>query len=171
MALLTILEFPDPRLRTKAADVDPADLATPAFQTLIDDMFESMYDAPGIGLAASQVNVHKRFMVIDVTDDHSRPLVFVNPRITARDGEQVYQEGCLSVPGIYADVTRSNTITVEALDRHGQPFTLEADGLLAVCIQHEMDHLDGKLFVDYLSPLKREMVRKKLLKAKRAAAA
>ncbi|MCR6494958.1 peptide deformylase [Thermomonas sp. S9] len=171
MALLTILEFPDPRLRTKAADVDPADLATPAFQTLIDDMFESMYDAPGIGLAASQVDVHKRFMVIDVTDDHSRPLVFVNPRITARDGEQVYQEGCLSVPGIYADVTRSNTITVEALDRHGQPFTLEADGLLAVCIQHEMDHLDGKLFVDYLSPLKREMVRKKLLKAKRAAAA
>ena len=171
MALLTILEFPDPRLRTKAADVDPADLATPAFQTLIDDMFESMYDAPGIGLAASQVDVHKRFMVIDVTDDHSRPLVFVNPRITARDGEQVYQEGCLSVPGIYADVTRSNTITVEALDRHGQPFTLEADGLLAVCIQHEMDHLDGKLFVDYLSPLKREMVRKKLAKARRAAAA
>ncbi|MBN8716140.1 MAG: peptide deformylase [Stenotrophomonas sp.] len=171
MALLTILEFPDPRLRTKAAEVDPADLATPAFQTLIDAMFESMYAAPGIGLAASQVDVHKRFMVIDVTDDRSRPLVFVNPRITAREGEQVYQEGCLSVPGIFADVTRSDTITVEALDRHGQPFSLQADGVLAVCIQHEMDHLEGKLFVDYLSPLKREMVRKKLLKAKRAAAA
>lgn len=170
MSLLPILEFPDPRLRTKAAEVDPADLATPAFQTLIDDMFETMYQAPGIGLAASQVDVHKRFMVIDVSDEHDAPRVFVNPVITARDGEQVYQEGCLSVPGIFADVTRSNTITVQALDRHGQPFTLEADGLLAVCIQHEMDHLVGKLFVDYLSPLKREMVRKKLLKAKRSAA-
>ncbi|MCL6619071.1 MAG: peptide deformylase [Thermomonas hydrothermalis] len=169
MALLKVLEFPDPRLRTKAVDVDPAELATPAFQTLLDDMFETMYAAPGIGLAASQVDVHKRFMVIDVSDDRSRPLVFINPRITAREGEQVYQEGCLSVPGIYADVTRSNVITVEALDRHGQPFTLTADGLLAVCIQHEMDHLEGKLFVDYLSPLKREMVRKKLLKARRAA--
>ena len=170
MSLLPILEFPDPRLRTKAAEVDPADLATPAFQTLIDDMFETMYQAPGIGLAASQVDVHKRFMVIDVSDEHDAPRVFVNPVITARDGEQVYQEGCLSVPGIFADVTRSNTIAVQALDRHGQPFTLEADGLLAVCIQHEMDHLVGKLFVDYLSPLKREMVRKKLLKAKRSAA-
>ena len=169
MALLPILEFPDPRLRTKAAEVDPAELALPTFQALFDDMFQTMYEAPGIGLAASQVDVHKRFMVIDVTDDRSRPLVFVNPRITARNGEQVYQEGCLSVPGIYADVTRSDVITVEALDRRGQPFSLEADGVLAVCIQHEMDHLDGKLFVDYLSPLKREMVRKKLLKAKRAA--
>ncbi|WP_028838621.1 peptide deformylase [Thermomonas fusca] len=169
MAQLPILEFPDPRLRTQAVAVDAADVATPAFQTLIDDMFQTMYEAPGIGLAASQVDVHKRFMVIDVTEDRSRPLVFVNPVITARDGEQVYQEGCLSVPGIYADVTRSDTITVEALDRHGQPFSLQADGVLAVCIQHEMDHLLGKLFVDYLSPLKREMVRKKLLKAKRAA--
>jgi peptide deformylase len=169
MALLPILEFPDSRLRTKAAAVDPAELATPEFQTLFDNMFETMYEAPGIGLAASQVDVHKRFMVIDVTEDHSRPLVFVNPVITARDGEQVYQEGCLSVPGIFADVTRANTITVTALDRHGQPFTLDADGVLAVCIQHEMDHLEGKLCVDYLSPLKREMVRKKLLKAKRAA--
>lgn len=169
MALLPILEFPDPRLRTQAVAVDAADVATPAFQTLIDDMFQTMYEAPGIGLAASQVDVHKRFMVIDVTEDRSRPLVFVNPVISARDGEQVYQEGCLSVPGIYADVTRSDTITVEALDRHGQPFSLQADGVLAVCIQHEMDHLLGKLFVDYLSPLKREMVRKKLLKAKRAA--
>ena len=169
MALLPILEFPDPRLRTKAVAVAPSELAEPAFQQLFDDMFETMYDAPGIGLAASQVDVHKRFMVIDVTEDKSRPLVFVNPVIVAREGEQVYQEGCLSVPGIYADVTRSDVITVEALDRHGAPFSLEADGVLAVCIQHEMDHLEGKLFVDYLSPLKREMVRKKLAKARRAA--
>ncbi len=171
MALLPILEFPDPRLRTKAATVDPADLASEGFQALIDDMFETMYEAPGIGLAASQVDVHKRFMVIDVTDDRSQPLVFANPRIVAGSGEQVYQEGCLSVPGIFADVTRADVITVEALDRHGQQFSMEADGVLAVCIQHEMDHLDGKLFVDYLSPLKREMVRKKLAKARRAAAA
>ena len=169
MALLPILEFPDPRLRTKAVPVEPAQLAEPSFQQLFDDMFETMYEAPGIGLAASQVDVHRRFMVIDVTEDKSRPLVFVNPQIGARQGEQVYQEGCLSVPGIYADVTRSDVISVQALDRHGQPFTIEADGVLAVCIQHEMDHLLGKLFVDYLSPLKREMVRKKLLKAKRAA--
>ena len=169
MALLPILEFPDPRLRTKAVEIDAPQLAEPAFQRLFDDMFETMYEAPGIGLAASQVDVHKRFMVIDVTEDKSRPLVFVNPVIRARQGEQVYQEGCLSVPGIYADVTRSDFITVDALDRHGAPFTLEADGVLAVCIQHEMDHLDGKLFVDYLSPLKREMVRKKLAKARRAA--
>ena len=169
MALLPILEFPDPRLRIKAVAVDPPHLAEPAFQKLFDDMFETMYEAPGIGLAASQVDVHKRFMVIDVTEDKTRPLVFVNPVISARQGEQVYQEGCLSVPGIYADVTRSDSITVAALDRHGVPFALEADGVLAVCIQHEMDHLDGKLFVDYLSPLKREMVRKKLAKARRAA--
>ena len=169
MALLPILEFPDPRLRTKAVPVEPAQLAEPSFQQLFDDMFETMYEAPGIGLAASQVDVHRRFMVIDVTEDKSRPLVFVNPEISAREGEQVYQEGCLSVPGIYADVTRSDSITVSALDRHGTPFTIEADGVLAVCIQHEMDHLDGKLFVDYLSPLKREMVRKKLAKARRAA--
>ena len=169
MALLPILEFPDPRLRTKAVDVDPADLATPAFQALLDDMFETMYEAPGIGLAASQVDVHKRFMVIDVSEDRSRPMVFANPEIVASEGGQVYQEGCLSVPGIYADVTRADTITVRFLDRQGQPQELTTDGLLAVCIQHEMDHLVGKLFVDYLSPLKREMVRKKLLKAKRAA--
>ena len=170
MALLPILEFPDPRLRTKAVDVTAGQLAEPSFQQLLDDMFETMYDAPGIGLAASQVDVHKRFMVIDVTEDKSRPLVFVNPVIGARQGEQVYQEGCLSVPSIYADVTRSDVITVQALDRHGKPFTIEADGVLAVCIQHEMDHLDGKLFVDYLSPLKREMVKKKLAKARKHAA-
>ena len=167
MALLPILEFPDPRLRTQAAPVDPARIADPAFQRLVDDMFESMYEAPGIGLAASQVDVHQRFMVIDVSEDKSRPLVFINPEITVRAGEQVYQEGCLSVPGIFADVTRADTITVTALDRHGAPFELQADGLLAVCIQHEMDHLEGKLFVDYLSPLKREMVRKKLAKQRK----
>ncbi len=170
MALLPILEFPDPRLRTKAVPVDPARIADPAFQRLLDDMFETMYDAPGIGLAASQVDVHQSFMVMDVTEDKSRPLVFINPQITASDGDQVYQEGCLSVPGIFADVTRANQITVQALDRNGQPFELQADGLLAVCVQHEMDHLIGKLFVDYLSPLKREMVRKKLAKARRLAA-
>lgn len=167
MALLPILEFPDPRLRTVATAVDAAWLAEAATQQLIDDMFETMYAAPGIGLAASQVDVHRRFMVIDVSEAHDRPLVFANPRITARAGEQVYQEGCLSVPNIFADVTRANEITVQALDRHGQPFELSVDGLLAVCIQHEMDHLDGKLFVDYLSPLKREMVRKKLAKQRR----
>ena len=171
MALLPILEFPDPRLRTKAAALAPAQLADPAFQQLVDDMFETMYEAPGIGLAASQVDVHQRFMVIDVSEEKNRPLVFVNPEILDRAGEQVYQEGCLSVPNIFADVTRANEITVRALDRHGQPFEMHVDGLLAVCIQHEMDHLEGKLFVDYLSPLKREMVRKKLAKARRSAAA
>ena len=171
MAQLPILEFPDPRLRTQAVAVEPAELADAGLQSLIDDMFETMYEAPGIGLAASQVDVHKRFMVVDVSDDRSQPLVFVNPRIVASSGEQVYQEGCLSVPGIFADVTRGEAITVEALDRHGQAFSMDADGLLAVCIQHEIDHLQGKLFVDYLSPLKREMVRKKLAKARRAAAA
>ncbi|MBZ4038237.1 peptide deformylase [Novilysobacter selenitireducens] len=170
MSLLPILEFPDPRLRTKAVPVDPAHVTASEFQALLDDMFETMYDAPGIGLAASQVDVHKTFMVIDVSEEKDAPLVFINPVITARAGEQVYQEGCLSVPGIFADVTRANEITVEAVGRDGKPFTMQADGLLAVCIQHEMDHLVGKLFVDYLSPLKREMVRKKLAKARRNAA-
>ena len=170
MALLPILEFPDPRLRTKATPVDAARLADPAFQRLVDDMFETMYAAPGIGLAASQVDVHQRFMVIDVSEEKDQPLVFVNPEIVSSEGEQVYQEGCLSVPGIYADVTRADRIDVRFLDREGEPRELRVDGLLAVCIQHEMDHLEGKLFVDYLSPLKREMVRKKLAKAKRNAA-
>lgn len=167
MALLTIIEFPDPRLRTKAVPVDLAQVATAAFQRLIDDMLETMYEAPGIGLAASQVDVHQRFMVIDVSEEKDTPRLFVNPEILQKSGEQVYQEGCLSVPGIYADVTRANQITVRAIGRDGQPFELEADGLLAVCVQHEMDHLDGKLFVDYLSPLKREMVRKKLAKQRK----
>src|SRR5690606_22599177 len=170
MALLPILEFPDPRLRTVAAPVALSHVASPEFQQLLDDMFETMYAAPGIGLAASQVDVHQSFMVIDVSEEKDQPLVFINPEITERTGEQVCQEGCLSVPGIFADVTRSDRITVKAIDRDGQPFELQADDLLAVCVQHEMDHLLGKLFVDYLSPLKREMVRKKLAKAKRNAA-
>ncbi len=170
MAQLPILEFPDPRLRTVAAPVDPAQLATPEFQRLIDDMFETMYAAPGIGLAATQVDAHHRFMVIDVSEGKDQPMVFVNPQIQDREGEQVYQEGCLSVPGIFADVTRADRITVRYLDREGREQELNTDGLLAVCIQHEMDHLEGKLFVDYLSPLKREMVRKKLAKQRRHAA-
>jgi peptide deformylase len=169
MALLPILEFPDPRLRTKASPVAPAQVADPAFQRLLDDMFETMYDAPGIGLAASQVNVHQRFMVIDVSEDKADPQVFINPEIVASAGEQVYQEGCLSVPGIFADVTRADSIEVRFLDRAGQARALRVDGLLAVCIQHEMDHLEGKLFVDYLSPLKREMVRKRLAKQRKQA--
>ncbi|PPU75999.1 MULTISPECIES: peptide deformylase [Xanthomonas] len=167
MAVLPIVEFPDPRLRTKAVPVDAAEVVSPAFQTLLDDMFQTMYEAPGIGLAASQVDVHKRFMVIDVSEEKNAPQVFVNPKILTRQGEQVYQEGCLSVPGIFADVSRAETITVRYLDRQGQAQELNTDGLLAVCIQHEMDHLDGKLFVDYLSPLKREMVRKKLAKLRK----
>ncbi|MGV6486915.1 peptide deformylase [Stenotrophomonas sp. GbtcB23] len=167
MAILPILEFPDPRLRTKAALIDAAEVTTPVFQELIDNMFQTMYDAPGIGLAASQVDVHKRFMVIDVSEEKDTPRVFINPEIVASEGGQVYQEGCLSVPGIFADVTRADTITVRFLDRQGVAQELTTDGLLAVCVQHEMDHLDGKLFIDYLSPLKREMVRKKLAKSRK----
>jgi peptide deformylase len=164
--MLTILEFPDPRLRTKA---QPVGVFDPALQALIDAMFATMYVAPGIGLAATQVNVHKQLLVADVSEERNQPLVLINPRITLQTGQQVYQEGCLSVPGIYADVERAERIEVEALDRHGQPLRLGADGLLAVCIQHEMDHLLGKLFVDYLSPLKRDLVRRKLEKQRRAA--
>jgi peptide deformylase len=166
--MLTILEFPDPRLRTLAQPVTVFDRN---LLDLVDAMFATMYEAPGIGLAATQVNVHKQLLVLDVSEEKNEPLVLINPRITAHDGAQVYQEGCLSVPGIFADVERADRITVNALDRHGKPFTLETDGLLAVCIQHEMDHLIGKLFVDYLSPLKRELVRKKLDKQRRVSAA
>jgi peptide deformylase len=170
MAILSILEFPDMRLRTKAVPVDPATIGDPDFQRQLDDMLETMYAAPGIGLAASQIDVHQRFLVIDISEEKSEPCVFINPEIVDKSGEQVYQEGCLSVPGIYADVTRAETITVRHLDRHGQVQEFQADGLLAVCIQHEIDHLNGKLFVDYLSPLKREMVRKKLTKMRKHAA-
>jgi len=167
MSLLTILEYPDKRLRTVATLIEGVDAA---LSGLIDDMFETMYEAPGIGLAATQVNFHKQLLVLDISEDKSQPMVFINPKIVAKDGKQVYQEGCLSLPNIYADVTRYNQITVEALDRHGQPFTLEADGLLAVCIQHEMDHLIGKVFVDHLSPLKRALAEKKLAKMRKLSA-
>jgi peptide deformylase len=167
MAKLTILEFPDPRLRTRAAPVTEFD---PALKKLAADMLETMYEAPGIGLAATQVNVHRQILVLDVSEEKDQPMVIVNPKIVSREGSQTYQEGCLSVPGIFADVDRADRIRVEAQDAEGNPLAIEADGLLAVCIQHEMDHLVGKLFVDYLSPLKRELVRKKLEKQRRHAA-
>jgi peptide deformylase len=167
MAKLTILEFPDPRLRTRAVPVEHVD---DDLRQLIRDMFETMYEAPGIGLAASQVDVHRRFLVCDVSEEKNRPLVFINPEILDREGSETCQEGCLSIPGIYADVSRAERIRVRALDADGKLFEMDADGLLAVCIQHEIDHLDGKLFVDYLSPLKREMVKRKLAKQRRVAA-
>lgn len=162
MSQLPILEFPHPRLRNVAGAVAAGRIAEPQFQRLLDDMFETMYQAPGIGLAATQVDVHERFMIIDVTETRDAPLVFVNPVIRTKSAElRVHQEGCLSIPGIYADVTRADGIEVEALDRHGKPFVLAIDDLLATCIQHEIDHLDGKLFIDHLSPLKRERALKK----------
>jgi len=164
MALLNILHFPDERLRTKAA---PVDLVDDALRTLIDDMFETMYEAPGIGLAATQVNVHKRFMVIDVSEQKDQPLVFINPEILEHSGMEESEEGCLSVPGVYEKVKRAEWIKVRAQDRNGETFEIEADAMLAVCIQHEMDHLEGKLFVDYLSELKRGRIRKKLEKQSR----
>ena len=165
MAKLTILEFPDPRLRTRA---EPVAVVDDGVRRLIDDMFETMYAAPGIGLAATQVDVHKRVLVADVSREQTAPLAFVNPEIIERDGKVEAEEGCLSVPGIYDTLaTRSERIRVRALDRDGKPFELEADGLLAICIQHEMDHLEGKLFVDYLSDLKRTRIRKKLEKERR----
>lgn len=161
MANLTILHFPDERLRTVAKPVEQVD---DNLRALIDDMFETMYDAPGIGLAATQVNVHQRLIVIDVSEEKNEPLVLINPEILEKTGVEEMDEGCLSVPGIYEKVQRADRIKVRALDRHGKPFELETDGLLAVCIQHEIDHLDGKLFVDYLSSLKRQRIRKKLEK-------
>jgi peptide deformylase len=161
MAILEILEFPDPRLRTIAKPVEQVD---DALRQVIADMFETMYAAPGIGLAATQVNIHKRLLVMDISDDKNEPLVFINPAFEPVSGSQEYDEGCLSVPGYFDTVTRHARIRVTALDRMGQPFELEADGLLSVCIQHEIDHLDGKLFVDYLSRLKRERVKSKLEK-------
>ena len=165
MAVLEILEFPDPRLRTEAK---PVAQVTNATRALIDDMFETMYEAPGIGLAATQVNVHKRILVIDVSEERDQPHVFINPRITILDPELgEYDEGCLSVPGFYETINRPQKVEVTALDRNGEPFTKELSGLLAICLQHEIDHLDGKLFVDYLSPLKRQRIRKKLEKSQR----
>lgn len=168
MALLPILEFPDPRLRTVAK---PVEMVDDKIRTLVDDMFETMYEAPGIGLAASQVNVHKRVVVIDVSEDKSQPLVFINPEIEILDEElNQYDEGCLSVPGFYETVERPTHIRVKALGRDGQPFVMEPQGLLAVCIQHELDHLNGKLFVDYISPFKRTRIRSKLEKKHKAEA-
>lgn len=161
MAKLTILHFPDERLRTIAA---PVEGVTPPIQQIVADMFETMYDAPGIGLAATQVDIHQRIIVIDVSEDKSQPLCLINPQLTAKDGVQQMDEGCLSVPGIYETVERANHIQLKALNQEGQAFEMEAEGLLAVCIQHEMDHLSGKLFVDYLSPLKRQRIKKKLSK-------
>jgi len=160
MALLPILEFPDPRLRTVAQPVAQVD---DRVRKIVDDMFETMYAAPGIGLAATQVDVHERIITIDVSEDKSEPLVFINPEITVLEGQpESMQEGCLSVPGFYEDVTRIEHCLVKALDRDGKPFEMECRGLLAVCIQHEEDHLEGKLMVDYLSPLKRKRIKEKL---------
>ena len=165
MAILNILEFPDPRLRTIAKAVERVD---DDLRQLIDDMFETMYDAPGIGLAATQVNVHKRLVVMDLSEDKNEPLVFINPEFEPLTDEvEQYQEGCLSVPGFYENVDRPQKVKIKALDRDGQPFELIAEGLLAVCIQHECDHLNGKLFVDYLSTLKRDRIKKKLEKQHR----
>ena len=165
MALLDILHFPDPRLRKISRPVDNIDAS---LIQLLDDMLETMYQAPGIGLAAPQVNVHKRVVTIDVSEKKDSPLFLINPVIVASEGEEQMEEGCLSVPDQYAPVTRAESVEVEYLDRDGNPQKLASDGLLAVCIQHEIDHLDGKLFVDYLSPLKRTRIRKKLEKLAKA---
>lgn len=161
MAILNILEFPDPRLRKKAK---PVELVDKTIQQLADDMLETMYAAPGVGLAATQVNVHLRLLVLDISDDKNQPMVFINPEIIPIEGEQFYEEGCLSVPGFQENIKRLNLIRVKALNQAGEAFDIECDGLLSVCIQHEVDHLNGKLFVDYLSGLKREIIAKKLKK-------
>jgi peptide deformylase len=164
MAILDILNYPDPRLYTVAKPVKEVDAA---IRRLIDDMAETMYAAPGIGLAATQVNVHQQVIVIDISEDKQNLQVFINPKLVSKSGTQDFEEGCLSVPGIYDTVTRAEKITVEALDRDGKPFRLEAEGLLAVCIQHEMDHLQGKVFVDYLSQLKQVRIKNKMKKRQR----
>jgi peptide deformylase len=166
MALLNILHYPDPRLRRRA---EPVAVVTDATRRLIADMAETMYNAPGIGLAAIQVDVPERVIVIDISETRDQLLVLVNPQIVEKDGEQVFEEGCLSVPGVYDSVTRAAHVKVRALDRDGKSFEIEACGLLATCIQHEIDHLDGKVFVDYLSRLKQARIRKKLEKQQRLA--
>jgi peptide deformylase len=167
MAILSIIEFPDPRLRTRAAPVTVFDARLKQF---VADLFETMYDANGVGLAATQVNVHERVLVADMSDDRKQSLALINPQILEKDGSQVYQEGCLSFPGLYADVTRALKVKVQAQNVDGDKIIVEAEGPLAVCIQHEMDHLDGKVFVDYLSPLKRTLLLKRLEKARKQAA-
>jgi peptide deformylase len=167
MALLEILHFPDPRLREKAKPVEQVDAGV---RQLIDDMFETMYQAPGIGLAAIQVGVAQRVITIDLSEEKDQPMAMVNPEILEKDGIEEMAEGCLSVPGVYEKVKRADHIRFKALDRDGNEFEMEAEGLLAVCVQHEIDHLDGKLFVDYLSSLKRQRIRKKLEKEARSSA-
>jgi peptide deformylase len=164
MALLKILEYPDPRLRTRAAAVPAVD---DRIRRLVADLLETMYAAPGVGLAATQVDVHLRVIVMDISEDRSQPMALVNPEIIGREDVGSGEEGCLSVPGVTETVTRARRIRVRALDARGKPLEFDADGLLAVCIQHEMDHLEGKLFVDYLSELKRQRIRKKLVKSAR----
>ncbi|MEO0369088.1 MAG: peptide deformylase [Pseudomonadota bacterium] len=166
MAIRPILVYPDQRLRTIAKPVDKVD---DDIRQLVKDMFETMYDANGIGLAASQIDVHKQVIVMDISEQRNEPRVLINPKITERDGEQVYDEGCLSIPEYYAPVKRAERIKMTALDEQGEIYEIEADGLLAVCIQHEMDHLIGKVFVDYLSRLKQDRVKKKLIKIARQA--
>jgi peptide deformylase len=166
MTILDVLRFPDERLRTVAKKVDNIDKS---ITTLISDMFDTMRDENGIGLAATQVNVHKRLVVMDVSENHDAPMVFINPEITFKEGKTISEEGCLSVPNNYAQVERAEKITVTALDETGETFTLDADGLMAICIQHELDHLKGILFVDYLSPLKRQRIKTKLEKEARLA--
>ena len=162
MAILPILEYPDPRLRKRAKPVATVD---DDIKRLVDDMFETMIDSHGIGLAASQVDEHQRVIVMDLTEDGSQPRVFINPEIEVlNDTTEPYDEGCLSVPGFYETVARPSNVMISALDREGKPFKEKASGLLAICIQHEIDHLEGKLFVDYLSPLKRQIIRKKMKK-------
>jgi peptide deformylase len=161
MAILDILHFPDPRLRNKAEPISNVD---DAIRQLADDMLETMYEAPGIGLAATQVNVQKRLIVIDISEEKDEPLILINPEIVDSEGEREYQEGCLSVPEAYEMVTRADKVKIKAVNLEGESFELDADDLLATCIQHEIDHLDGKLFVDYLSNLKRQRIRKRLEK-------
>jgi peptide deformylase len=167
MAILEILQYPDPRLTTPAQRVEKIDAAT---RKLVDDMAETMYAAPGVGLAATQVDVHLQILVIDVSDDKSDLRVFINPEITRREGVATNQEGCLSFPGVYDNVERAESVTVTALDRNGSRFTLNASGLLATCIQHEMDHLHGRVFIEHLSELKQNRIRAKLKKRQRKAA-
>lgn len=164
MSVLQVLTFPDDRLRTVAK---PVEKVTPEIQKIVDDMIETMYDEEGIGLAATQVDIHQRIVVIDISESRNEPMVFINPEILEKRGEDGIEEGCLSVPGARALVPRAAEVTIKALDRDGNEFTLEADDLLAICIQHELDHLQGKLFVDYLSPLKRKRIQDKLAKIKR----
>ena len=165
MSLLTILEFPDPRLRKVA---EPVDVVDDELRAVLDDMIETMYHAEGIGLAATQVNVHKRMLVMDISEQKDTPMVFINPEISILDEEPLgHEEGCLSVPGFYELVSRPRKVSIDALDRNGEPFTLEAEGILAVCIQHEVDHLNGKLFVDYISALKRQRIKSRLEKEHR----